>query len=57
MVDALRRNGRLNFIATISIYKTELDDKLKDGVKMDKEYQNLREKVTENESEKCKNKF
>ena len=57
MVDALSRNTRLNFIAAISSYKPELDDKLEDGVKLDKEYQNVREKVTKKESEKCKNRF
>ena len=37
VVDALSRNARLNFIATISSYKIELDDNL-EGVKLDKEY-------------------
>ena len=46
MANALIRNERLNFMATISSYKIELDDKLENEVKMDKEYQNLREKVT-----------
>ena len=54
MVDALSRNARLNFIAAISSYKTELDDKLEDGVKMDKKDRNLKEKVIENESENVK---
>ena len=36
VVDALSRNANLNFIAAVSIYKTELDDKFEDGVKMDK---------------------
>ena len=44
VVDALRRNAITNFIAAISSYKTELDDKLEDEITMDKEYQNLREK-------------
>ena len=44
VVDALSRNANLNFIAVISSYKIELDDKFEDGVKMDKYYQNLREK-------------
>ena len=48
MDDALSKNARLNFIATISNYKTKLNDKLEEGIKMDKEYQNLREKVIEN---------
>ena len=57
VVDALRRNTNLNFIATVRSYKIELDDKFEDGVKMDKDYQNLREKVTENESEYMKTNF
>ena len=50
VVDVLSRNARLYFIATISSYKKELDDKLEDGLKLDKEYQNLREKVTKNKA-------
>ena len=57
MVDALRKNARLNFIVTISSYKTKLDDKLEEGIKMDNEYQNLREKVTDNESENVKTNY
>ena len=38
----------MNFIATISSYKTNMDDKLEEGIKLDTEYQNLREKVTRN---------
>ena len=45
VVDALSRNENMNFIAVVSSYKRELDDKFKDGVKMDKDYQNLREKL------------
>ena len=44
VVDALSRNAITSFIATISSYKTELDDKLEEGIKLDTEYQNLREK-------------
>ena len=44
----------MNFIAVIRTYKIEIDDKLEEGIKMDKEYQNLREKVIENESENVK---
>ena len=57
VVDALRRNGRMNFIDSISSYKIELDDKLEERIKMDKEYQNLREKVTDNEYEIVKTDF
>ena len=48
MVDALRRNAITNFIATISNYKTGLEDKLEEGIKMDTKYQSLREKITQN---------
>ena len=54
VVDALSRNAITNFIAAINSYKIELDDKLEEGIKLDKEYQNLREKVTQNESENVK---
>ena len=37
----------MNFIASISSYKTELDDKLEEGIKIDKKYQNIKEKVKE----------
>ena len=54
MDDALSRNAITDFIAAISCYKEELDDKLEEGIKMDKKYQNLREKVTNNEYENVK---
>ena len=57
VVDFLSRNGRMNFIATISSYKTKLDDKLEERIKMDKEYQNIRKKVIENELENIKTDF
>ena len=44
----------MNFIVGVSSYKTELGDNFEDKVKMDKDYQNLREKVPENESENIK---
>ena len=50
VVNALSRNAIMNFITSISIYKIELDDKLEEGIKMDKEYQNRREKIIDNES-------
>ena len=57
VVDALSRNARMNFIVSISSYKTELDDKLEEGIKMDKEYQNLTKIVADNESEIVKANF
>ena len=41
VADALSRNANLNFIAAVSSYKIELDDKFEDTVNMDKNYQNL----------------
>ena len=51
VVDSLSINERKNFIGAISNYKIELGDKLEEGIKMDKEYQNLIKKVTNNEFE------
>ena len=54
MVDALRRNEITSFIVAISKYKSELNDKPEEGIKLDTEYQNLREKVTQNQFENVK---
>ena len=54
MADALSGNAIMNFIALVSSYKTELDNKFEYRVKMDKNYQNLKEKVIENESKNIK---
>ena len=43
---AFNRNAITSCIAGISSYKIELDDKLEVWIKLDIEYQNLREKVT-----------
>ena len=51
VVDALSRNAITSFVAAISSYKTELEDKLEEGIKLDTEYQSLRKKVTHNVSE------
>ena len=32
VVDALSRNAKLNFTATISTYKTDLEEQLEDGI-------------------------
>ena len=50
VADALSRNAVTNFVASISSYKTELEDKLEEGIKLDIEYQSLKEKVTQNVS-------
>ena len=54
MVDALIINEITSFIATISSYKTKLDDKLEEGINLDIEYQNLKEKITRIESKNLK---
>ena len=51
MVDSLSRNEVTSFVAAISSYKTDLEDKLEEGIKLDLEYQSLKEKVTPNVSE------
>ena len=51
VVDALSRNAITNFVVSIRSYKTELDNKLEKGIKLDKECQSLKEKVTQNVSE------
>ena len=42
------RNVITNFINSISSYKTELDGKLEEGIKLKIEDQSLREKITHN---------
>ena len=51
MVDALSRKAVTRFVVAISSYKTELEDKLEEGIKLDIEYLSLREKLTQNISE------
>ena len=51
VADALSRNVRLNFMAAISTYKTNLEDQLKEGVKLDENYQKLQAKVAKNVTE------
>ena len=51
VVDALRKYAVTSFVAAITSYKTELEDKLKEGIKLDTKYQSLKEKVTQNVSE------
>ena len=46
--DALSRNARLDFAATISTYVSDLDEHLKEGIEQDKIYQNLQAKAKEN---------
>ena len=42
VVDSLRRNAVTSFVAAIINYKTDLEDKLEEGIKQDLEYQNLK---------------
>ena len=51
VVDALNKNAVTSFVTAISSYKTDLEDKLEEGIKWDPEYQNLKEKITQNTSE------
>ena len=51
VVDALSRNARLNFVAAVNTYKTDLEEQLEEGVKLDENYQNLQAKVAENLTE------
>ena len=50
VVDALRRNAVTSFVATISSYKTDLEDKLEKGISLDPKYQRLKENITQNVS-------
>ena len=50
VVDALSRNAVTSFVASINSYKTDLEDKLEEGIKRDPEYQNLKETLTQNTS-------
>ena len=43
---SLRRNAVMSLVAAISSYKTDLEDKLEEGIKRDPEYQNLKEYIT-----------
>ena len=49
--DALSRNAVTSFVVAISSYKTDLEDKMEEGIRRDPEYQNLKEKITQNTSE------
>ena len=51
MVYALSRNAVTNFVASISSYKTDLEDKFEEGIKGDPKYHSLKEKVIKNVSE------
>ena len=44
-------NAVTSFVAAINNYKTELEDELEEGIKLDTIYQSLKEKVTQNVSE------
>ena len=51
VVDALGRDVVTSFVASINSYKTNLEDKLKEGIRQDPESQNLKEKIIQNASE------
>ena len=50
VADALSRNVVTSFVASISSYKIDLEDKLEEGIKLDLENQSLKEKVNQNVS-------
>ena len=51
VVDALSRNVNMNVLATVSSYKTDLKDNIQENMSFDKTYQNMKDKILENESE------
>ena len=57
VVDALSRNVNLNVLATMSSYKTNLEDKIEENMIFDKTYQNLKDKIAENESDLEKSEY
>ena len=50
MDDALEKNVVTSTVAASSSYKIDLEDKLEEGIKRDPDYQNLKEKITQNTS-------
>ena len=48
VVDALSRNAKLSFVAAINTYKTDLEEQLEEGIRLNENYQNLQAKVREN---------
>ena len=48
VVDALSRNAKLNFIATINTYTKDLEEQLKAGLEQDENYLKLQAKAKEN---------
>ena len=57
VVDALSRSINLNMLATVSSYKTNLEDKIEENMMFDKTYQILKDKISENESEMEKSEY
>ena len=51
VVDALNRNARLNFVAAVNTYKTDLKEQLEEGIKLDENYHKLQANVAENLTE------
>ena len=42
VVDSIRRNAVTSFVAAISSYKTDLEDELEKGIRLDPEYPSLK---------------
>ena len=51
VVDALSRNGRLNFTSVISTYTIDLDEQLKVGIEQDEIYKSLQAKTKKSPTE------
>ena len=47
VADALSSNTRMNFATAISIYVSDLDEQLKEGIEQDEIYQSLQAKAKE----------
>jgi len=48
VVDALSRSIKLNVLAMVNNYKTDLEDKIEENMGFDKTYLNLKDKISEN---------
>ena len=50
VVDALRRHANMIYTITRNNYETDMEDKVKMAAEKDKEYQNIKSKLTENQA-------
>ena len=54
MENALGRHTNSLYVTSSSIYETDLEDKIENATKFDKDYQKLKEKTIENEENRVK---